>query len=73
MYCLSFGKKLLAFKRVSLDKKQTITCITNISSKLQSVLLANNENKYKNLLSKNISINNRKLILKPFETVWLSN
>ena len=44
-----------------------------MSSKSQSVLLANNENKYKNLLSKNISINNKKLILKPFETVWLSN
>jgi len=73
MYCLSFGKKLLAFKRVSLDKKQTITCITNISSKLQSVLLANNENKYKNLLSKNVNIISKRLILKPSETVWLSN
>ncbi len=73
MRCLSFGNKILGFKRVSLDKKQTIICITNMSSKSQSVLLANNENKYKNLLSKNISINNKKLILKTFETVGLSN
>ena len=73
MRCLSFGKKILAYKRVSLDKKQTIICITNMSSKSQSVLLANNETKYKNLLSKNVNIISKRLILKPFETVWLSN
>ena len=73
MRCLSFGKKILGFKRVSLDKKQTIICITNMSSKSQSVLLANNENKYKNLLSKNVNIISKRLILKPSETVWLSN
>ena len=58
---------------MSLDKKQTIICITNMSSKLKSVLLANNQNKYKNLLSKNVNIISNRLILKPFETVWLSN
>ena len=42
-------------------------------TKSQSVLLANNENKYKNLLSKNINIISKRLILKPLETVWLSN
>ena len=73
MRCLSFGKKILAYKRVSLDKKQTIICITNMSSKSQSVLLANNKNKYKNLLSKNVNIIRKRLILKPSETVWLSN
>jgi len=72
MRCLSFGKKILAYKRVSLDKKQTIICITNMSSKSQSVLLAN-KNKYKNLLSKNVNIIRKRLILKPSETVWLSN
>ncbi len=72
MRCLSFGKKILAYKRVSLDKKQIIICITNMSSKSQSVLLANNENKYKNLLSKNVNIISKRLILKPSETVWLS-
>ncbi len=44
-----------------------------MSSKSQSVLLANNENKYKNLLSKNVKISGKRLILKPSETVWLSN
>ena len=58
---------------MSIDKKQTIICITNMSSKSQSVLLGNNENKYKNLLSKNVNIINKRLILKPSETVWLSN
>ena len=79
MYCLSFGKKLLAFKRVSLDKKQTILCITNLTSKLQNAKINKKYNKFKNLIDSNVkpkilnSINNRKLILKPFETVWLSN
>ena len=73
MRCLSFGKKILAYKRVSLDKKQTIICITNMSSKSQSVLLANNQDKYKNLLSKKVNIISKRLSLKPSETVWLSN
>ena len=58
MHCLSFGKKILAYKRVSLDKKQTIICMTNMSSKSQNVLLGVKENKYKNLLSKNSNIDN---------------
>ena len=73
MRCISFGKKILAFKRISLDKKQTIICITNMSSKSQSVLLANNQDKYKNLLSKKVNIISKRLFLKPSETVWLSN
>ena len=73
MRCLFFGKKILAYKRVSLDKKQTIICITNMSSKSQSVLLANNQDKYKNLLSKKVNIISKRLSLKPSETVWLSN
>ena len=73
MRCLSFGKKIFAFKRISLDRKQIIICITNMSSKSQSVVLGNNANRYKNLLNENISIVSRILTLKPFETVWLSN
>ena len=73
MRCMSFGKKILAYKRVSLDKKQTIVCMTNMSSKSLSVSLVGIENKYQNLLGKNINIVNKRLILKPFETVWLSN
>ena len=69
----SVNKKILGFKRVSLDNKQIIICITNMSSKSQKVLLGNKENKYKNLLRNNISIIDKRLILKPFETVWLSN
>ena len=73
MRCLSFGNKILAYKRVSLDKKQTIICITNMSSKSQSVLIDNNQDKYKNLLSKKVNIISKRLFLKPSETVWLSN
>ena len=44
-----------------------------MSSKSQSVLLANNQDKYKNLLSKKVNIISKRLSLKPSETVWLSN
>ena len=70
---VNLGNNFFCIKRISLDKKQTIICITNVSSKSQKVLLGNKENKYKNLLSKNINIINKRLILNPFETVWLSN
>tara|TARA_B100000941_G_scaffold133691_1_gene94567 strand:- start:210 stop:1943 length:1734 start_codon:yes stop_codon:yes gene_type:complete len=73
MRCLSFGNKIFAFKRISLDKKQIIICITNMSSKSQSILLGNNENNYKKILYGINSKISKRLILKPFETVWLSN
>ena len=33
---LNFGSKIYGFKRISKDKKQTIICITNLSSKPQN-------------------------------------
>ena len=33
---LDFGPKIYGFKRISEDKKQTIICITNLSSKNQT-------------------------------------
>ena len=71
---LDFGKKIYGFKRISNDKKQTIICITNLSSKIQKVLINRKNQKMKNLLNQEIHIENKKfLVLKPFETIWLSN
>ncbi len=68
---LNMGKKIFCFKRTSLDKKQIIYNITNLSSKYQKFKLNYKFSKYKNLLDKtNIS---QKTELKPFETLWLSN
>ena len=65
------GKKIFCFKRTSLDKKQIIYNITNLSSKNQKININNKLKKYKNLLGK--SKISRRLILQPFETMWLSN
>ena len=45
----------------------------SLSSKIQSCKLNGNYSKWKNLIGPKIKIIKKKLILKPFETVWLSN
>ncbi len=71
---LDFGKKIYGFKRVSKDKKQTIICITNLSSKIQKTRIDKKCLEMKNLMSSKIIIENKQfLILKPFETIWLTN
>ena len=72
-YNINLGAKIFSFKRISIDKKQTIICITSLSSKIQSCKLNGNYSKWKNLIGPKIKIIKKKLILKPFETVWLSN
>jgi len=68
---LKMGKKIFCFKRISLDKKQTIYNITNLSSKYKKFILNDKFKGYKNLLD-NSKVNN-KLELQPHETLWLSN
>ncbi len=71
---LNFGPKIYGFKRISKDKKQTIKCITNLSSKPQNTKINIKGNKIRNLLDSKINLENKKfLVLKPFETVWLTN
>ena len=65
------GKNIFSFKRTSLDKKQVIYNITNLSSKHQNFNFNNKFKKYKNLLGK--SKIEYKSTLQPFETLWLSN
>ena len=68
------GSKIFCFKRQSLDKKQTIICITNLSAKTQTTKINHKFLKWKNLLSYNYNyISNKMIKLEPFETVWLSN
>ncbi|MDC2968896.1 alpha-amylase family glycosyl hydrolase [Candidatus Pelagibacter sp.] len=71
---LNFGQKIYAFKRVSIDKKQTIICITNLSSKIQKTKIDKRYHKMRNLINSTTHIENTKfLVLSPFETIWLSN
>ncbi len=70
---VNLGSKIFSFKRISIKKKQTIICITNLSSKFQKAKLNRIYHNWKNLIGPKIEIRNKLLILKPFETIWLSN
>ena len=69
----NLGSNFFSFKRVSIDKDQTIICITNLSSKIQKAYLNKTYHSWNNLLGSKIEIKNKLLTLKPFETIWLSN
>ena len=71
---INMGSKIFCFKRQSFDKKQTILCITNLSSKFQCTKINHKFLRWKNLLNyKNNHISNKMIRLEPFQTVWLSN
>ena len=56
-----------------MNKSQTIICITNLSSKIQKTQIDNAYYSWNNLIGPKIETKNKLLILKPFETIWLSN
>ena len=71
---INLGPKIFCFKRVSLDKRQTIICITNLSSKVQNTKLKINLLNFKNLILPNHQLVNKSVIeIQPFQTLWLSN
>ena len=70
---IDLGSKLFCFKRISLDKKQTILSITNCSSIDQSPKLNKKYSKWKNIINPKMNSLNKSIKLKPFETMWLSN
>ena len=53
---INLGNNFFCIKRVSLDKKQTILCITNLTSKLQNVKISKKFSKFKNLINPNFLI-----------------
>ena len=68
------GPKIFCFKRISVDKKQSIISITNLSSKSQYSKLNKKYSSWKNLINPGVKLNNKNSFkLKPFETMWLTN
>ena len=70
---INLGPKIFCFKRISKDKKQSIICMTNLSSKIQTPNFKK-IGSYRDLLNSNLKFREgTSLILKPFQTVWLTN
>ena len=70
---INLGSKIFCFKRISKDKKQSIICMTNLSSKIQTPNFKK-IGSYRDLLNSNLKFREgTSLILKPFQTVWLTN
>ena len=68
------NKNLFIFKRISLDKKQTVTCIFNLTSKTQSLSLDKKSMNLKNLLNnRKLFSTNKKVQIEPFQSLWLSD
>tara|TARA_B100000886_G_scaffold34841_1_gene21720 strand:- start:45 stop:1103 length:1059 start_codon:yes stop_codon:yes gene_type:complete len=71
---INLGPKIFSFKRKSIDKKQTIICLTNLSSKMQYFKLSKKFLNYKDLLGSKIFFTpDKKIKLDPCQTIWLSN
>ena len=71
---IELNSKIFCFKRVSIDKKQIIMCITNLSSKIQYIKLNSKLVKWNDLLGSNLNyVSTTELRLEPFQTLWLSN
>ena len=71
---INLGPKIFCFKRESINKKQTIICITNLSSKIQYFKLSKKFLKYKDLLGSKIFFTiDKRIKLDPCQTIWLSN
>ena len=77
-FVLHLGLQLFGFWRQSLDKKQSIFCISNISNEpvklpLSELNLITNEI-WIDLISKNEIVDvNEELQLQPYQTIWLTN
>ena len=69
---MNLGTKIFAFKRISLDKKQTVICISNLSSKTQSIKIQLKNKNYKELII-GTTVRKNIIALDPFQTIWLSN
>ena len=70
---LKLGPNFFGIKRVSTDNKQSIYCITNMTSKLQLLKVNKNVLSKKNLLKLRLIKISNKIQFDPFQTVWLTN
>ena len=77
-FTLHLGEQVFAFWRQSMDRRQSIFCISNISDEEQKILLSrvnliNTEDWFDLIDSQMVDLNAEYLTLKPYQSVWISN
>ena len=70
---LKLGSNFFGIKRISTDNKQSIYCITNMTSKLQLLKVNKNVFYKRNLFNSKLTKKTGKIQFEPFQTVWLTN
>ena len=70
---LKLGANFFGIKRVSTDNKQSIYCITNMTSKLQLLKVNKNIFYKRNLFNSKLTKKSGKIQFDPFQTIWLTN
>ena len=70
---IELGANFFCIKRVSTDNKQSIYCITNMTSKLQLLKVNKNIFYKRNLFKSKLIKKSGKIQFDPFQTVWLTN
>ena len=70
---LKLGSNFFGIKRVSTDNKQSIYCITNMTSKLQLLKVNKNIFYKRNLFKSKLTKKSGKIQFDPFQTIWLTN
>ncbi len=77
-FTLQMGEQIFGFWRQSLDRKQSVFCISNISNEEQSILLSDinlvGTDNWLELISREVIEDvNAFMTLRPYQTVWISN
>lgn len=77
-FTLHLSNELFGFWRQSIDRRQSIFCVFNISDQVQTLRLAdlnliNTQQWFELLLDKTIEEGQLEIELEPYQSVWLSN
>lgn len=77
-FTLQLGSSLFGFWRQSLDRKQSVFCISNVTDNPQQVFLSDinligTDNWYELITGEPLDMEQADMILSPYQSVWISN
>lgn len=77
-FTLQLGEHIFGYWRQSIDRKQSIFCLSNITNEVQAVRLSDinlidNNLWYELIDEKAVEVNTECLSIEPYQTMWISN